>query len=83
MEYRIVDVRTPGEFMGGNVVGSINIPLDEVVDRTEEIMALKAPVIFCCRSGARSGQATGYFKQKGLDCENGGSWTDVNMRVGK
>jgi len=25
----IVDVRTPGEFMGGNVAGSVNLPLQE------------------------------------------------------
>lgn len=81
MDYTIVDVRTPGEFMGGNVPGSINIPLNEVVDRTDEIMNLKQPVVFCCASGNRSGQATAYFREKGLDCENGGGWMEVNMRV--
>ena len=29
----IVDVRTPSEFMGGNVAGSINIPLQEIEKR--------------------------------------------------
>lgn len=82
MEYTIVDVRTPGEFMGGNVTGSINIPLNEVTDRADEIMALKTPVVFCCASGGRSGQATAYFKAQGLDCENGGGWMEVNMRQG-
>lgn len=81
MDYTIVDVRTPGEFMGGNVPGSINIPLNEVVDRADEIMNLKQPVVFCCASGNRSGQATAYFREKGLDCENGGGWMEVNMRV--
>ena len=80
MEYTIVDVRTPGEFMGGNVAGSINIPLNEVVDRADEIMQLQKPVIFCCASGGRSGQATAYFKSQGLECENGGGWMEVNMR---
>ncbi len=83
MEYTIVDVRTPEEFMGGNVSGSINIPLNEVVDRKDEIMELKTPVIFCCASGGRSGQATAYFKSQGLECENGGGWMEVNMRVNK
>lgn len=81
MEYTIVDVRTPAEFMGGNVAGSINIPLQEVVDREAEIMALKQPVLFCCASGGRSSQATQYFKSKGLDCENGGGWMEVNFRM--
>ena len=37
----IVDVRTEGEFMCGNVEGSINIPLDEVVDRVDELKELQ------------------------------------------
>lgn len=81
MDFTLVDVRSVGEFMGGNVTGSVNIPLDEVVAREEEIMALKQPIVFCCASGNRSGQATGYFKSKGLDCENGGGWMEVNQRV--
>lgn len=82
MDYTIVDVRTRGEYMGGNVAGSVNIPLNEVVDRADEIMQLKTPVIFCCASGGRSGQATAFFRQKGLECENGGGWMEVNSRVG-
>lgn len=81
MKYTIVDVRTQGEFASGNVAGSINIPLQEVVERESEIMALEQPVMFCCASGGRSGQATAYFKQKGLNCENGGGWMEVNARV--
>ncbi len=80
-KYTIVDVRTQGEFMGGNVAGSINIPLQEVVEREAEIMALPQPVLFCCASGNRSGQATQYFKAKGLDCENGGGWMQVNAMM--
>ena len=80
-DYTIVDVRTPGEFMGGNVAGSINIPLQEVVEREAEIIGLSQPVVFCCASGNRSGQAAQYFKAKGLDCENGGSWVEVNSSV--
>ena len=74
----IVDVRTPGEFMGGNVPGSINIPLQEIDKRLHEIKDLKAPVVLCCASGGRSGQAHGYLSQKGIECVNGGSWLDVN-----
>lgn len=81
MEYTIVDVRTREEFMGGSVAGSINIPLQEVVERESEIMELKQPVLFCCLSGGRSGQATQYFKAKGLDCENGGGWLEVNAKM--
>lgn len=75
----IVDVRTRGEFMGGNVANSTNIPLNEVPNRLEEIKALEMPVILCCASGNRSGQATQFLKSHGIDCHNGGSWMDVNF----
>lgn len=77
----IVDVRTRAEYAGGHVTGSVNIPLDELVDRKEEVMGMKQPVVFCCASGGRSGQATHYFKSLNLDCENGGSWLDVNYQI--
>lgn len=74
----IVDVRTPGEFMGGNVAGSINIPLSEIEKRIDELKQLPQPIILCCASGARSGMATSYLKNMGVNCENGGSWLNVN-----
>jgi rhodanese-related sulfurtransferase len=77
----IVDVRTVEEFRGGHVAGSFNIPLQEVVARVEEIKALPQPIIFCCASGNRSGQATHYFRSLGVECENGGSWLDVNYQL--
>ena len=40
-EVKIVDVRTPMEFMGGHVAGSINIPLNEVPERVEEFKSMK------------------------------------------
>lgn len=76
----VVDVRTPGEFMGGHVAGSINIPLQEIQERLDEIKALPQPIVLCCASGNRSGQATYFLKQQGIDCSNGGSWLDVNSK---
>lgn len=74
----IVDVRTHQEFIGGNVPGSINIPLQEIPQRIEELKNLKAPLVLCCASGGRSGQANRYLAQQGINCYNGGSWLDVN-----
>ncbi len=74
----IVDVRTPGEFSGGHVAGSINIPLQEIQARLTEIKTMKSPLILCCASGGRSGQASYFLSQQGVECHNGGSWLDVN-----
>ncbi len=76
----IVDVRTPSEFMGGHVAGSLNIPLQEIPSRLNEIRSMQPPLILCCASGNRSGQAAIYLESQGLECENGGAWTDVNFR---
>jgi len=74
----IVDVRSRGEFQGGHVAGSINIPLNEVPERVDEIRNMPQPIILCCASGGRSAQATAFLKKKGVDCENGGGWMEVN-----
>ncbi len=78
-EATIIDVRTPAEFMGGHVAGSINIPLNQLPGRIEEFRSMKKPIVLCCASGNRSGQAEYFLKQHGVeDCVNGGSWLDVN-----
>jgi rhodanese-related sulfurtransferase len=74
----IVDVRTPHEFMGGHVTGSINIPVQELSERMNELKALKTPLVLCCASGGRSGMAHGFLAQQGIECCNGGSWLEVN-----
>lgn len=79
----IVDVRTRQEYSGGHVADSINIPLNEIQDRLEEIQNLESPLILCCASGNRSGQAQHYLSQKGIDCYNGGSWLEVNYYQSK
>ena len=76
----IIDVRTPTEYAGGHVEGSLNIPLQNIpeylADRTG-----KHPIVFCCASGGRSGQATAYAKEQGVDAYNGGAWIDVHYEL--
>ena len=75
----VVDVRTPAEFMGGNVNHSINVPLQEIQQRLTELKQLKTPLILCCASGGRSAMATDFLTAQGIDCYNGGSWLNVNF----
>lgn len=77
----VIDVRTPAEFQGGHVAGAKNIPLNLISNRVEEIKAINKPLVLCCASGGRSGQATSYLRQHGIDCENGGGWMQVNALV--
>ena len=73
----VVDVRTPAEFMGGHVGGSVNIPLNEIPQRMDELKRM-GMVVLCCASGARSMNAAMYLKQNGIECVDGGPWTNVN-----
>ncbi len=78
MKETIIDVRSRAEFQGGHVVNSINIPIQEIPGRLEDIQKMKQPIILCCASGQRSAQASLFLKSHGIDCMNGGSWLDVN-----
>ena len=77
----LIDVRTPLEFSCGNVKGSINIPMNEVVQRLSEIKELE-PILVFCRSGARSQKVVDYLKDNGVvEVENGGGWMEVNASI--
>ncbi|MBU3742321.1 MAG: rhodanese-like domain-containing protein [Candidatus Kapabacteria bacterium] len=76
----IIDVRTRQEYSGGHVAGSKNIPLQELGPHIASLPADK-PIVFCCASGGRSGQATSMASQAGKEAYNGGPWTSVNRIV--
>jgi rhodanese-related sulfurtransferase len=72
---QVVDVRTPAEYAQGHAAGSVNIPLDELRLRIPEIDP-GTPVIVCCASGGRSGQAKAMLEQAGYpEVHNAGPWT--------
>jgi len=79
----IVDVRSTLEFRGGSAAGSINIPLQEIQQRLEEIKELKTPLVLCCASGGRSAIATDFLTSQGVACINGGSWMNVHQYQSK
>jgi rhodanese-related sulfurtransferase len=76
----ILDVRTTGEFAGGHVKGSINIPLDQLASKLKKLPKDK-PVIACCQSGVRSGQAVSLLKAEGYEAYNGGGWSSVERNL--
>lgn len=80
----VVDVRSPMEFSSGHVVGSINIPLNELPGRIDELNKIEGDIVLCCASGNRSGQAMMFLKQNGFqNVTNGGSWMDVQYQLTK
>ncbi|MDP5092440.1 MAG: rhodanese-like domain-containing protein [Polaribacter sp.] len=79
----ILDVRTQEEWNEGHIDGSKHIVLNLVPVKIDEIKSWKKPIIAVCRSGARSGQATQFLKQHGIDVINGGPWQNVDQYTGK
>lgn len=74
----LIDVREPYEFSYGHNQGAINIPLNQVLGRSEEIAQMSKPLILVCQSGNRSGMALSMLKAKGVDdIYNGGSVNDI------
>ena len=73
----ILDVRTKGEYAGGHVKGSVNIPLNVLSSQMDRFKKDQA-IITCCASGMRSGSAKGLLKDAGFtNVHNGGPWTNV------
>lgn len=70
----IIDVRTALEYRLGHAENTLNIPLSSLNSRIEELKEMKKPLLLCCRSGARSGQAAEMLNRLGIECHNIGSW---------
>lgn len=78
---QIIDVRTRGEYKGGHIKGSVNIPLDELRNSLSKI-AKDKPVITCCASGMRSASAKGILSSAGYtQVYNGGGWASLQHKL--
>ncbi len=77
----IIDVRTRGEYQGGHIKGSLNIPLDSLSGNLGKIKKDK-PVITCCASGMRSASAKNILRSKGYaEVYNGGPWFSLQNKI--
>lgn len=76
--YYLLDVRTPGEVAHGTIPGAVNIPVDSLRERLEELPRDKKLLVFC-KVGLRGYVACRILTQHGFDPYNlsGGytSWT--------
>ena len=54
----LIDVRPKGEFEGGTIAGALNIPLDKIDERHDELLKLKElPIVLICAMGRNAGLA--------------------------
>ena len=80
----LIDVRKPHEYEEFHVPGAVLIPLDELVERVEEVPDVDR-VYVICRTGARSARAVEFLNKSGYDTVNvvGGSlaWVEAGQPV--
>ena len=60
----LIDVRTPEEFASGHIEGAVNIPVEEMAGRLDEIPG-DTPIVVYCRSGNRSATAARILTEAG------------------
>lgn len=78
----IVDVRTKGEFLGGHIQGSLNIPVDVLRQNLHQLKNKNQILITCCASGMRSASAKSILKAFGYtDVYNGGGWNSLKSKI--
>ncbi len=77
-ERLVIDVRTPMEYEMGAYPGAVNIPLDDLMDRVDEVGDKDREIIVYCASGARSSYARRLLDRLGYtNVTNGGGLHDV------
>jgi len=79
----VLDVRTQQEWDEGHTEGAEHIVLTLIPSEIDKIKSWNKSVIAVCRSGGRSGQATDFLKNNGVDIINGGPWQNVDQYVHK
>lgn len=73
----VIDVRRPDEFNKGHANGCINIPLQEMETRLDEIRSLSKPIVVVCGGGKRHVKAYELLKDNGIKSEKGGGWKEM------
>lgn len=68
-EYFILDVRTPVEYQGGHIEGAVNIPVDNLRERINEIPKNKK-ILEYCKVGLRGYLAYRILIQNGFEVYN-------------
>lgn len=65
----LLDVRTEEEFVQARIPGSINIPLDELAGRFDEVedLAEGNPIVVVCRTGVRSIMGAQILRGSGMN----------------
>jgi rhodanese-related sulfurtransferase len=74
-EHFLLDVRTPKEFADGHIEGAVNISIDQLRQRLDEVPRDRRVLVYC-KVGMRGYLATRLLAQRGYQVANlSGGWT--------
>jgi rhodanese-related sulfurtransferase len=80
--WMLLDVRTDEEWADGRIAGSVHIPMDQLVQRLDEV---DDRVICVCAVGARSARVAQYLNAQGREAVNldGGlyAWANSGLEI--
>jgi rhodanese-related sulfurtransferase len=80
--WMLLDVRTNGEWAEARIPGSVHVPMDQLMDRLDEVAD---QVVCVCAVGARSARVAQFLSDGGREAVNldGGiyAWADDGLPV--
>jgi len=80
----LVDVRSGSEFASGHIPGAVNIPMDQIEARLQDLGA-EVPIVLVCQSGKRAGITAGLLEpcQRQISVLEGGTkaWIAADLPV--
>jgi rhodanese-related sulfurtransferase len=83
-KWQLVDVRSAAEFAAGHVPGAVNIPMEEIESRLDDLERGR-PIVLICQSGKRARIAAGLLEPCQLETVvlEGGTkaWMDAGFAV--
>jgi rhodanese-related sulfurtransferase len=81
---QLVDVRSPGEYASGHIPGTMNLPLEQVEARLDDVQQTD-PIVLVCQSGRRAGMCAERLqghRQEVIILEGGTTaWVDAGLPV--
>jgi rhodanese-related sulfurtransferase len=79
-QIQLIDVRQPHEHEAGRISGDRLVELGQLAAQAQALDREK-PIVFYCKTGARSAMATDAFRSAGFDAHNmAGGLTDWHAR---
>lgn len=80
--WTLLDVRTDDEWTEGRIAGSVHIPMDQLMQRLDEV---DDRVVCVCAVGARSARVAQFLNARGRDAVNldGGlhAWSSSGLPI--